>query len=131
MGYTTWFTGRFELSRPLTDEERRDYGIMVDMLSRHAATGLAGSPSGYLQWRISSDGCGVEWDQEEKFYDYINWLSWIVMMWFSPRGIALSGTVWYRGESADNIGRITVSHHGITTESALGPGVHWRPLVMP
>lgn len=63
MGYTTCFRGRFELDKPLTQEH-------ADWFTE-GAQDAPGVPNSYLQWIVSDDMRGFEWDNAEKFYHYV------------------------------------------------------------
>lgn len=64
-------------------------------------------PSLWCQWKPTEDGWGLEWDQGEKFYNYVEWLEYIIN-WLEPRGYVLNGSVDWVGEDSDDKGRIVV-----------------------
>lgn len=51
----------------------------------------------------------MEWDQNEKFYEYVAWLRYMIDNFFSPAGHKLNGTVEFQGESFDDRGAIVVT----------------------
>lgn len=48
--------------------------------------------------------CLKEWDQNEKFYEYEEWLNIILEKVLRPNGFDLVGQVAYRGEAFEDIG---------------------------
>lgn len=71
-------------------------------------------PGLWCQWVATEDGRHIEWDENEKFYHYIDWLKWIVEKFLKPNGISLSGEVRWQGEDEDDKGRIKVVDNEIT-----------------
>lgn len=60
-------------------------------------------PSLWCQWIPNKDGTAIEWDGEEKFYHYIEWLEYLIEKILEPRGYVLNGIVeWYGEEWGDN-----------------------------
>ena len=162
MGYTTDFTGRFNLDRSLRHEHnayleafsetrrmRRNpaiAGMAADPI--RVATGLpigeecsyfvggggfAGQdrdssiidynnapgegslhpwrqPGLWCQWAPTEDGCGIEWNGCEKFYNYTEWLQYIIDHFLSPWGYVLTGEVSWQGEEASDRGIIAVNN---------------------
>lgn len=65
-----------------------------------------GQPGLWCQWVPTDDGLHIEWDGGEKFYDYVEWLKYIIKNFLEPWGFKLSGAVNYQGESSDDRGTI-------------------------
>jgi hypothetical protein len=108
MGYTTDFHGQLELSRELTVKEKQ---ILEDFNEeRHGGNTevFEGMPGFWCQWRPNEDGTAIEWDGGEKFYNYIEWLEYLIKQFFEPWGIKLNGDVRWYGEDRDDIGLIEV-----------------------
>lgn len=114
MGYTTDFQGRFKLSEPLTVEQKNTLDEFAD--TRHGGNTEveAGKPGFWCQWRPTQDGEGLEWDGGEKFYNYTEWLNYIVENFLKPWGLTLNGTVHWRGEEFGDNGKIEVDNNVIT-----------------
>lgn len=74
----------------------------------------AKQPGLWCQWVVSLDGKYLEWDGNEKFYDYIEWLEYLINHFFIPSNIFMNGSVMWRGETFEDIGKITVEHNKIT-----------------
>jgi len=59
-------------------------------------------PSLWLQWIPTEDKQHIEWDGGEKFYNYVEWLEYIIEKILKPRGYVLNGKVEWEGEDGDN-----------------------------
>jgi hypothetical protein len=143
MGYTTEFTGKFNLNKRLDpdthtfltklNETRRmkrniltsngtpdpRYGVdgefFVDGDGMHGqdvdATVVdqneppSTQPSLWCGWVPSKDGLHIEWDGQEKFYGYVEWIVYIMGI-LTPKGYTLSGVVHYQGEEESDCGDI-------------------------
>lgn len=66
-------------------------------------------PSLWLQWVPNDEGTAIVWDEGEKFYNYIEWIKYLIEKILSPRGYILNGQVRWRGEDFDDIGVITIN----------------------
>ena len=65
-------------------------------------------PGLWCQWVPSDDGEYLEWNGAEKFYDYVEWLKYIVDNFLKPWGYSITGTVTWRGEDRGDVGNIIV-----------------------
>jgi hypothetical protein len=111
MGYTTNFDGVFKFNKPLDK-------TMIDFLIKFSETRHCseenhnkpplGQPGLWCQWTPSSDGTQLVWDGGEKFYNYIEWLEYLIDNVLTPKGYKLTGDVRWRGEDFDDIGVISV-----------------------
>ena len=107
MGYTTIFKGALTISPLPTDEIVE---IVIDISkTRHDEIGY---PSIWCQWVINSDR-KLEWNGAEKFYNYIEWLRYLIDNIFVPNGYILNGRIRYRGERIEDIGVIYVKDNEI------------------
>ncbi len=104
MGYTTTFTGQFDLDKQLTLD---DYNFLKH-LGEDYADSEEGQPDAYCQWVPTEDGKGIAWNQGEKFYEYKEWLQWIIDKVLAPKGYILSGFVAYQGEEVGDSGSLIV-----------------------
>jgi hypothetical protein len=73
-------------------------------------------PGLWCQWVATDDGGCIEWDGNEKFGAYIEWLQYIIDHFLDHWGIKLSGEVTWQGESGDDRGRIVVKNNKIKTQ---------------
>lgn len=70
-------------------------------------------PGLWCGWRPTQEGMGIEWDGGEKFYNYIEWLQYIVTNFLAPKGYILNGEVTYQGEDSADFGKIVVKDNEI------------------
>jgi hypothetical protein len=75
-------------------------------------------PSAYCQWWPRPDGGAIGWDGHEKFYSYIEWLCFLVAVYFEPWGYVLEGEMEWVGEDPDDRGMIVVAANVVSTRSA-------------
>lgn len=64
-------------------------------------------PSLWCQW-IITDWNELEWDGNEKFYNYEEWLEYLIDNFFAPLGYVLNGDIGWQGEDYDDFGIIHV-----------------------
>jgi hypothetical protein len=76
-------------------------------------------PGLWCQWVVSEDGKYLEWDGNEKFYDYVEWLDYLIVEFFHPIGYMLNGEVNFRGEDYDDFGTIFVTDNIISVEDGI------------
>lgn len=65
-------------------------------------------PSLYCQWVVSEDGKYLKWDETEKFYNYADWLVYLLDNFIKPSGYVLSGEVTWVGENYDDRGLLKI-----------------------
>lgn len=58
-------------------------------------------PGCYCQWVPSEKGDAIVWDQDERFYDPIDWLKYIIEHFLKPWKYTLNGEVTWREDSSD------------------------------
>ena len=108
MGYTTKFSGTFNLSRPLTISEAKTLMDIYDEGDADMVKETFGVHT-YLQWVPTETLDGIVWDGEEKLYHYEELLLALIG-WLSDRGIRVNGRVfWSGGDTTDN-GELTVEN---------------------
>ena len=71
-------------------------------------------PSLWCQWIPNHDGTAIEWDGREKFYDYVDWIKYLIENILSPRGYTLTGDVQWRGEDWEDTGTISITENRVT-----------------
>lgn len=87
----------------MTRDLQEKLGKLAD--DRHDATEF---PGNYCQWVPTDDGLGIAWDQNEKFYDYVEWLQYVIDEILKPAGYELIGMVEYQGDDVDDHGYLTI-----------------------
>lgn len=126
MGYSTSFNGKINFDRVLTVSELRElealanYSLQDEEFKKYADSW----PQSYLQWSPTEDGQSLEWNGAEKFYDYVEWLEWLMDYYFTPKGIQCNGEMVWQGEEIGDIGKITVDNNVVKSqELKLPPNV--------
>jgi hypothetical protein len=66
-------------------------------------------PGLWLQWVLDEEGTELAWDGNEKFYNYIEWLEYLIQHFFEPWGIKLNGEITWVGEDTSDTGMIKVT----------------------
>lgn len=102
MGYTTKFKGTLTIT-PLPSGEIVECVNKISK-TRHDAPKYPGI---WCQWIVNENG-KLEWNGGEKFYNYVEWLQYLVDNIFIPSGYVISGRVRYIGERFDDVGVIYV-----------------------
>ena len=69
-------------------------------------------PSLWCHWIIK--GNKLVWNGAEKFYNYIEWLQYLIDNFFIPSGYILNGQVEWQGEDEDDFGIISVEDNEVT-----------------
>lgn len=105
MGYTTNFAGRLSFDKELTNEQTETINNFNE--ERHEPTVNQDYPGYWCQWAIV-DG-HLEWDGGEKFYDYVEWLQYLIKNYFDSWGVKLNGQIKWFGEENDDMGIIEVT----------------------
>ena len=73
-------------------------------------------PGLWCQWIPTDDGCELIWDGGEKFYNYVEWLDYLIDKILAPRGYTLNGECQWFGEERDDVGVIIVKNNKVTTK---------------
>lgn len=77
-----------------------------------------GQPGLWCQWEITPDGTEFGWNGAEKFYNYVEWLKYLINNFFEPWGIKLNGEIFWEGEDHDDQGKIIVTDNVVKTQHA-------------
>ena len=68
-------------------------------------------PGLWLQWIMLEDHQTIEWDGNEKFYQYVEWIVYLIEKILKPRGYIVSGEVEWYGEDRNDEGIIKVEYN--------------------
>lgn len=112
MGYSTNFSGQFNLDKPLTLAQYNELKRFADKDHRDEH----GMPGYYCQWIPTEEGTSLEWDGNEKFYDYVEWLEYLIEHFLQPWGYTVNGEVTWQGEDVGDLGTIYVGDNVIATQ---------------
>lgn len=72
-------------------------------------------PGLWSGWVLNDSGTEIEWDGGEKFYNYVEWLKYIIEKFLQPKGYTCNGKMKWRGESFNDMGVIEVINNVVTT----------------
>lgn len=72
-----------------------------------------GQPGLWCQWEVNEDGTELSWDGGEKFYNYTEWLKYLIKNFFNPWKKKLNGELLWYGEDRSDIGKIKVSGNDV------------------
>lgn len=81
-------------------------------------------PSLWCQWVPTSDRKNIEWAGGEKFYEYTEWIQYIIDKILIPRGYSLSGSVCFQGEDSGDSGVIGIEGN----KAKIIPGTGFSPV---
>ena len=74
-----------------------------------------GQPGLWCQWEVTDDGRSLQWNGTEKFYEYVDWMNYLIEHFFGPWGCMLNGEIEWQGEREDDLGVIKVHNNIVTT----------------
>ena len=69
-------------------------------------------PGLWCHWIINERG-NLCWSGDEKFYDYEEWLVYLINRFFEPEGYVLNGRILYSGERDDDMGYLFVKDNKV------------------
>lgn len=151
MGYTTEFDGAVTIDPPLNEQEiqflRKFSGTR--RMNRHAGPYFVdaeddfgqgrssdiidynrpspGQPGLWCQWVPTDDGSKIEWDGNEKFYDSVEWMKYLIDHFLSPTAIAkdvlpflqanhtVNGEIFAQGEETSDRWKLVVEDNKVST----------------
>jgi hypothetical protein len=95
-----------------------DFGQGIDASVVNSNGAPPGQPGLWCQWVPTETDDGIEWDGGEKFYNYTEWLEYIIEHFLAPWGYVLNGEVEWFGEDRDDRGMIIVKNNVVTIKRA-------------
>lgn len=78
-------------------------------------------PGLWCQWVLEEtedESQVLQWDGGEKFYNYIEWLKYLINHFFEPWGVKLNGVINWAGEERDDMGIIVVENNKVKIKVA-------------
>lgn len=69
-------------------------------------------PGLWCQW-IINDEDKLVWDGGEKFYNYIEWLQYLIDNFFKPFDYVLNGEMKWQGDDSDDVGKIIIKNNEV------------------
>lgn len=76
-----------------------------------------GQPGLWCQWVPTEDGMGLEWDGGEKFYNFVEWMQYIIDHFLKPWGITVNGEIQWQGEEMGDRGLLIVTNNVVKTKN--------------
>lgn len=95
------------------DNFGRDYDLQQKMIEAGEC-----QPGLWCQWGVSEDGATLEWNGSEKFYNYVEWLKYLIAHFFNIHGSKLNGEIEWKGEDPNDMGKIIAVDSIISTKIA-------------
>lgn len=78
-----------------------------------------GQPGLWCGWQIQEDRKTICHDGGEKFYDYIEWIEYLINVVLKPRGYVVNDEVTWQGEESDDMGAIEVINNTVRVKEAV------------
>lgn len=100
------------------NQHKGDWDLRM-RLQEELNDGVLRQPGLWLQWVLNEEGTELEWDGNEKFYNYIEWLQYLIGHFFEPWGIKLNGEIEWTGEDSNDKGKIAVTDNVIEVYEAV------------
>ena len=75
----------------------------------------AGQPNSWCQWCMPTHTT-LAWDGAEKFYDYAEWLGYLITHFFRPSGYVVNGDVCWQGEDHKDRGILSVTNNAVDVQ---------------
>lgn len=136
MGYSTYFGGYVELDKPVDDEtlllleQLNDYSASAELFENGTFPPIP-NLDGWCDWgfikpyrKPITEELYREYRTRiyhlgnEKFYDYVEWMVYVVD-WLASRGYVCNGTLDWSGEESDDHGWIYVKDNVVTSDEAV------------
>ena len=109
MGYSTYFSGSFELTPKLNVSQIET----IKNLCEYNVENPEGTPGDECVWTVSDDGTSIESVDEEKLYDWDEWLRYLLTNVLEPAGVKANGSVVWDGEDTGDAGVIFVKDNDV------------------
>jgi len=98
-----------------------DFGTYWSRYQKQIQGGLC-QPGLWCQWTVEQQFEGGEfvlvWDGGEKFYNYVEWLKYLINHFFEKWGVKLNGEITWVGEGSEDMGKIVVVDNDVTVKVA-------------
>jgi len=102
-------------------------GIHPNVLRDAYNTPPKGQPGLWCQWAPNEEGTEIAWDGSEKFYDYEEWIKYIIEHFLKPWGKSITGEITFSGEEPTDRGILFVSDNEVQKvyDEITNPGPAW------
>lgn len=110
MGYTTEFEGVLKFACPMPQEGLAYLNSMLGINpDDHPEFNKGGRQLSYIQFQITKDFSGIEWDGNEKFYYAVNACNFIIEnMQLKFPGFGLTGELLAQGEEIGDVWKLVI-----------------------
>ena len=78
----------------------------------------ADQPGLWCQWEPNERGTSLAWNESDNFYNYVEWLEYVIAQFLEPWGRTITGQVRWQGDDDADTGTINVAANEI---DVLGP----------
>lgn len=75
-------------------------------------------PGLWCQWIPNEEGTRILWDDGEKFYEYTEWIEYLLAHFLIPWGYTLNGQVYWEGEESLDQGLIEIVNNVVAVKRA-------------
>jgi hypothetical protein len=100
-------------------DDAKDYGQTQTEDIKDYNTPPKTQPGLWNHWAIDEDRQTILWDEGEKFYEYIEWIRYLIDVILLPRGYVVNGTVSWSGEENEDMGEIEVKDNKVFVKRAV------------
>jgi len=107
-------------------EDKEDFGQTHDPAQGEIVdynTPPSTQPALWCQWEIKEDRKTIQWDGGEKFYEYVEWIEYLIERVLQPKGYVVNGDVKYQGEEIDDRGIIIIRDNKVTVQKLDASGL--------
>lgn len=74
-----------------------------------------GQPGLWCQWEITDDGRYLQWNGAEKFYNYVEWMAYLIDHVFKSWRCVLTGRIEWQGEEEGDTGVIVLKENVVSS----------------
>lgn len=71
-------------------------------------------PGLWCEWGVNDEGTEIRWDGGEKFYEYEEWIKYIIDKILAPNNYIVNGEIKWQGEDMNDRGKIIVKDNEVT-----------------
>lgn len=107
-----------DYNKPPGSYVKKDGEEFFEYWKKHQEMNASGKcqPGLWCQWTINEDGTCLEWDGGERFYNYVEWLKYLIQHFFDKWGVKLNGEITWEGEGSGDMGKIVVVDNVVTVK---------------
>jgi hypothetical protein len=75
-------------------------------------------PGLYCQWTPNDEGTEIAWDEGEKFYEYTEWIKFLILHFLKPWGYVVNGDTTWTDDEGD-AGEIIITDNVVKTKTGV------------